>query len=353
MPVATVDDHGTHIFFEDSGIPSGSSTYTTLVMVHGATFHSAIFSRLVPLATEYKLRLVRINRRDYDGSTPLSADDLEGLKSGDKHREASFLQARGLEIAAFLAWFASTQNIPAISTLEGGDKVGGINLFGWSAGNNAALSVLANLDKLSTAKRDVLEEYLNVVILFDLPRFLLGLAYPPEIWHPFFDTTIPPDQLLPTFYRFVSSYYDHQSISQSINDLAKEPMSTKTPTLIGMSPEELNMVSDLRPFAADIALLTLSPELYVEQLRKALFDHETVKMCPKTRVGLIWCNQSVWEIPTVGWEMENMLVENRRKGGMGRSVRVVEQKGANHFAHWDDPRGTMQAIAALIASPVA
>lgn len=40
MPFAPVDDHGTVLEYEDSGIPAGSPIYTTLVLVHGIQFNA-------------------------------------------------------------------------------------------------------------------------------------------------------------------------------------------------------------------------------------------------------------------------------------------------------------------------
>lgn len=40
MPLAPVDDNGTVLFYEDSGIPDVNRAYTTLVLIHGITYNS-------------------------------------------------------------------------------------------------------------------------------------------------------------------------------------------------------------------------------------------------------------------------------------------------------------------------
>ena len=42
MPFAPVDDKGTQFYYEDTGAPASSSAYTTLVLFHGAVFHSGM-----------------------------------------------------------------------------------------------------------------------------------------------------------------------------------------------------------------------------------------------------------------------------------------------------------------------
>lgn len=39
MPTAPVDDHGTVLYFKDSGAPDASTDYATIVFIHGACVH--------------------------------------------------------------------------------------------------------------------------------------------------------------------------------------------------------------------------------------------------------------------------------------------------------------------------
>ncbi|EKM53112.1 uncharacterized protein PHACADRAFT_197542 [Phanerochaete carnosa HHB-10118-sp] len=42
MPLAQIDDNGTAIYYEDTGVPDGSSTYPTIVITHGLLINSGI-----------------------------------------------------------------------------------------------------------------------------------------------------------------------------------------------------------------------------------------------------------------------------------------------------------------------
>ncbi|KAI0713888.1 hypothetical protein C8Q76DRAFT_732741 [Earliella scabrosa] len=52
----------------DSGAPTGSTDYTTLVLVHGLMWHGANFEKLLPYAKQNNARIIAVNRRDYPGS---------------------------------------------------------------------------------------------------------------------------------------------------------------------------------------------------------------------------------------------------------------------------------------------
>ena len=48
MPIATLDAQGTHLYYEDSGVPSTTPThYKTLVLIHGTLFNSGTTSNLI------------------------------------------------------------------------------------------------------------------------------------------------------------------------------------------------------------------------------------------------------------------------------------------------------------------
>ncbi|KAJ7849292.1 hypothetical protein B0H13DRAFT_2361313 [Mycena leptocephala] len=74
MPSLTLES-GVVFGYTDSGAVTGGGDYTTLVIIHGHTFHSGTFQRLNPLAQPNSLRIISVNRREYPGSSPYSAQD--------------------------------------------------------------------------------------------------------------------------------------------------------------------------------------------------------------------------------------------------------------------------------------
>ncbi|OJT12830.1 hypothetical protein TRAPUB_10665 [Trametes pubescens] len=169
MPTAPVDDNGTVLYFEDSGAPSGSTDYTTLVLVHGTCFHSAVYRPMIPFAAERNLRLVLLNLRDYPGSTLLSPEDVNDLRGPSEEAQARAIGNRGVEIAVFLCWFIESQRIPPIDEATG---TGGLSLLSWSGGNCPAAAVFAHADKLPEETRRLLGTYLRSFIMYGARRRL-------------------------------------------------------------------------------------------------------------------------------------------------------------------------------------
>lgn len=185
MPYAPVTDEGAVLYYEDSGTPAGLTDYVTIVAIHGTLFHSGtsgtsgssfrsylylmnlsslseVFGRVLPFATERGMRLVRINLRDYPGSTPLSKDAPGTAEE--------IIASMGQELAAFLAWFVEAEHLPEISSTssadeKGTDLKGGLSILAWSMGNIPALSLLGNLDKVSQTRQDLLGKYVRSYVM--------------------------------------------------------------------------------------------------------------------------------------------------------------------------------------------
>ena len=103
------------------------------------------FHRLLPMAAPNNLRLVILNRRDYAGSTKYTEAELESLREGRRE----FLENLGLETITFLAWFATTQDIPKLSADR---KTGGFVTIGWSMGGATYVPDLPPFEYTSQTK---------------------------------------------------------------------------------------------------------------------------------------------------------------------------------------------------------
>ena len=178
MPQAPVDNKGTELFYTDSGPVEGSTDYTTLVIYHGCAFtgsafdgcfscyltqilmhHPDTFHKLLPFGAKDNIRLVIVNRRDYEGSTKYTDDNLKDLNEG----RVSFMERLGAEVAYLLIWLAETQNIPKISA-DG--KTGGFCVMGWSIGNATSMALLGNPAFIGKEAYAKLESYFRRLILY-------------------------------------------------------------------------------------------------------------------------------------------------------------------------------------------
>lgn len=126
---------------------------------------------MVVFAKRYNLRIVRVNMRDYPGSTPYSPAELDVLHNGSRDARIGFMKARGLELGAFITWFVRTEHVPAPncalpSRADNGEQSSGLCLLAWSAGNCVALSLFAYAHLLPKQDQELLNQYLRSYIIF-------------------------------------------------------------------------------------------------------------------------------------------------------------------------------------------
>ncbi|EPQ57249.1 hypothetical protein GLOTRDRAFT_73909 [Gloeophyllum trabeum ATCC 11539] len=341
---------GIQFYFEDSGVPS-AETYTTLVIIHGTSYHSSIFHKLVPLGVERKLRIVLLNRRDYPGSTFTTPEEIAKIQSARDEDQAQILRELGLELAAFLAWYIRQASIPPLGE-EGAP--GGLTVLGWSSANATGLSAIANLDLAPDEDKELFRTYLRAYISYDAPMYVYGYPVLTDVYHPLRDPSIEDFQeRIKRFNVWVSSYYQHPDLtSRSFQGLSQrppeDPPSDKRPTFYRFTPSELEAVTFPDALTrGEGGLRFMSPAVYKENARKIWYDEGLASMFPRLKVKLIYCKESMVEMVWAAWKMEDDVRGYVEKGGKGRGLEVQAMDG-NHFAHWDRPAETMEFFAMLL-----
>ena len=178
MPTLSV---GNDIVFHytDSG-PIEKTEYSTLVLIHGLTFHTGMyyyvicisqgpsliytrspgtFKRIPPLASSHSLRVICLSSREYEGSTPYSADELKTIYHGSDIERANFLHSQGILVALFVDGLIQSLSLP---------KAGGVTVAGWSLGNIFSIAMRASIDDLPDNTRQRLKTYTRGFIIFGL-----------------------------------------------------------------------------------------------------------------------------------------------------------------------------------------
>lgn len=188
MQTAKVDDKGAVVEYIDSGAVEGN-TYTTVVIVHGHTYHAReyvpgddcsvtpylfleTFRKLFPIAAKHNLRLVAFNRRDYCGTSAFTDEDLALLNSHDAEKHKAYLADRGFDIAVFLGWFIDNHQIPK-PNVDG--TSGGLALLAWSAGNIPTLAFLKYGSTYPSALVSKLDTYIRTIVLYGT---FIPIGYP-------------------------------------------------------------------------------------------------------------------------------------------------------------------------------
>lgn len=314
-------------FYTDSGAPP-SATYTTIVLIHGHTWHSAVFDRLLPLARTRNLRLICVNRRLYPGSTPYTPEEAAQIASPDP---SGVLAAQGVLLALFIARLPAALRLPRPQH----GRAGGIALAGWSLGTLFVQLVLSALDAVDEATRTILRAYVQRVILWDAPSPFFGIV-PPYDYNPFTDERAPPEARLGLFLRWVSGYYTHNSVTRELSyenpDADIKPSVERMPDLLALTEPSASEGGDTALINPD--LIPLMGHITED----ALLNPPLHRRWGGLKIHCITGSRSVWNIVLAAWRVADMA----KVAGVRVDVKMVP--GANHFVMWDDPENAIRAL---------
>ncbi|KLO10051.1 hypothetical protein SCHPADRAFT_833106 [Schizopora paradoxa] len=340
---AVVNDKGTTFAFLDSGAPTGE-TYTTVVCIHGHSFHARSFEPLFPFAASHNLRIIALNRRDYVGTSLFSQAELDAINGSDSAVHASFLQDRALEIAQFMVWLVNEKNVPKAS---GDGKSGGLAVLGWSLGNVFSVAFLRHLTSFPVEVKQVLSSYMRTGFLYESAYSGLGYPKPEGAYQPLTDPSIPERMRGVLFGTWVSSYFNHPYYStpsdtrvKSLSSLqlrTPEPDTEATlykrPTIEVIPGEELKTSVDTAPDARSERpywAVVKPSTLYGNTLGTFIRPSEPESL-QSVKISVIYCLSSVWSAQWVIIELERDLEKRKAEGKELRQVSFVPIEGGNHF----------------------
>jgi hypothetical protein len=171
MPTIAVPGQGVQFFYTDTGPPLDAVEYPTLILVHGHTYHSGkiklpadlqnqlcaaeVFKRMLPLAASRSVRIICINRREYPGSTPYTAVELQVYASGSREERAMLWHREGLTLALGIDKIIEQCELPAAVTL-----------IGWSLGNTFILAARVSIASISPESQERLRSSIKWFIMW-------------------------------------------------------------------------------------------------------------------------------------------------------------------------------------------
>ncbi|KAI0332745.1 hypothetical protein GY45DRAFT_1344498 [Cubamyces sp. BRFM 1775] len=352
----------------DSGAPEGCANYTTLVIVHGYVWHGGIFSKLLPLADRQGVRVILLNRREYPGSTPYTAEEralLPAVTDKPPTDEATsrsatemleeFMQQRARELYECLQTLVADRSIPPVRS---GSESGGVVLVGWSLGATWMTALLSHVARFPVGKVN-LRDYMRRIVLFDPPACLLGYSYPEQDpYNPFYDTSLTYEERGRVFTNWITSYYSHGETLDTFE--RRKALQVPPPTLANMSTEDFHSTVHVPPGVpggSDWMLLhgCFTFGIY-SKLRTGAFalspgqngDHGAARPVGDewrdVEVRYIWGDHSIWEAPYGAMMMRREIEEAQGEERQLRPLTILRLKGANHFAQWDYPAETLEAF---------
>lgn len=176
MPNLTVEGNIDFYYTDSGAVPA--TTYTTLLILHGHSFHSGIsfylivsrtvltclltisgiFQRLSSIAASSQLlRVICVNRCGYPGSTPYTASEVEVINNGSDSEREAFLLKQGYHLGLFVDGLIDRHRLP---------KQGGIAIAGWSQGVIFSLAFRSALNNLPESTQERLQAYVKSFILW-------------------------------------------------------------------------------------------------------------------------------------------------------------------------------------------
>ncbi|KAF7324448.1 AB hydrolase-1 domain-containing protein [Mycena venus] len=326
MPSLTLKS-GVVFGYTDSGAVTGGD-YTTLVIIHGHTFHSGTFQRLNPLAQPNSLRIISVNRREYPGSSPYSAQELTAFVEGTDAERASLLEQQGRDLAMFLDGLISG----AVHTPNW-----------WYCANRMVHGDF--IQTLPTATQERLSSFVHTVVMLQSPSLALGIPIPSGWLIPHTDPNIAPESRGFAFAKWVSSYFIHGDLSShDIDHLTytnTDP--SKSATIETLRPEDLFAMTDFAPAEKYDNIIGLPPfaGAVFKQTNKALFDPTVRAAWSQTRFWTVYGSAEPWTIIYGAWFLEDQSHEMNNPE-LAIEFKVID--GGNHFLVWEDPEKAINEL---------
>ncbi|KAF7348196.1 AB hydrolase-1 domain-containing protein [Mycena sanguinolenta] len=340
MPTVLIPRRDIRFFFTDTGALDNTTgiDYTTLILVHGHTYHAAVFQKLLPLAAARSLRIICINRREYPGSTPHTAEELRVYASGSDEERASLVSDAGINLALAVDGIIQQCALPSN---------GSVALCGWSLGNTFVMAAMASILSLPSETRERLQHFVKTIIMWDAPTQSLGLVSPPNAYLPLHDRDLAPTDRGPAFAKWAGSYFIHGDLSSRQPDQLsyRNVDPSKKSTFEEMPMEELLEIVDFSVGDKCDTILSQPPFASVLSalVDKALFDLEIRGAWNNAEVAWMYGPANSGFIYFATWDVERRI--QAAGGNSWITFRRIE--GANHFVMWDDPSLTLDALLGL------
>ncbi|KAF4612537.1 hypothetical protein D9613_012770 [Agrocybe pediades] len=337
MPTISLNET-TQYFYTDTGVPPDDLNYKTLLIIHGHTFHSGSFRRIASIAPSKSMRIVCVNRRGYPGTSPYTEAQKKAIVSGTDDERSNVLQQLGTELALFIDALIRECSI---------SSNGGITVAGWSMGAMFVFALMTSTEFVGKAVGHNLRTYLKGFILWDPPIHALGAPDIPDRYIPLWDSSIQESQRGTIFATWLSSYFAHKDISsRDLDDLSlREPDHSKSPTIQNMTLDELSSMIELtskgeHDYESIMVMSGFMPAVY-RHTTKALFDRPEELPLTKLPVVHLLGACATWNIIYSAWFLQDMVSQ---LNGAQDPIKLKIMPEFNHFAMWDKPDATLNAL---------
>ncbi|KAJ8092410.1 hypothetical protein PM082_023865 [Marasmius tenuissimus] len=211
---------------------------------------------------------------------------------------------------------------------------------------------------------ELLKRYIKALIIYDLSHGVLGYSIPSNIdadklYVPWTDpSTKNPQELFDKFVTWVYSRYRYEyadgNAAPTVDSLQSTGIleCTEDCFVDSFPKSELSRLAYpqvLFPGRGDIPLLTQGQTVLENATQNVLFNEHIAKtFFPNLRIMYLYPPHSVWMCVLAYMETRRIYEELSTVRAI-RPVKFVELKGADHFVHYTDPQGFLQAVEEALA----
>ncbi|KAF5372443.1 hypothetical protein D9757_009928 [Collybiopsis confluens] len=306
-------------YYQDSGAPSGNNNYLTFFIVHGHTYHSNLFLPVLLVGKSRGHRVILVNRREYSGSTPYTAEELAVFANGPDDARYKQLINDGAYLSLLLNGLIQSLSLPKR-----------VSIVGWSLGNIFTLPMVASITTLPEDVRARLALHVKRTIIWDAPSHPMGIRK--DAYIPLWDETLPPEERGKEFMKWLTNYFSHSKLSErnfdTLNKREHDP--SRKRTFEDLPTEELFKIIHLPPGSKCDTPLCEPPFANVENkvVTEALFDPKVRQIWGDMKVWHMVGDNNPWNIIFCWWTLE---AEVKKAKSQEPAIHFTINNGANHF----------------------
>jgi len=320
--------------YYDSGAPTNPD-YSTIIVVHGNTYHAATFLTLFDGASAHNLRVILVQRRLYPGSSPWTDEETKFVTHGTEEERQTVLDRDGELLALFVDNMICDYNLKKVAILA------------WSQGTGYLNLIVDAIKRVGAEAQARLQDHVYALLHWDPPSIIMGIDDPPTgAWTPLYDYALSPEKRAEAFGKWLALHFPHPNLASrdpttliyKLDDPVKPPSFSNVPL-----EKFLTMVDFTANARGEYAM---GEEYYrsimFERLRRAFLDPSVRKLWKNAKFCCIYGEESPWNVQWAVWSMEKLVKEKELK------VYFEPMEGANHFAMSDNPDQVLRVVKNLV-----
>jgi pimeloyl-ACP methyl ester carboxylesterase len=320
--------------YYDSGAPPNRD-YSTIIVVHGNTYHAGTFLTLFDGASALNLRVILVQRRRYPGSSPYTDEETKAILQGTEEERHTVLDTDGELLALFVDNMIRDYDLKKVA------------IVAWSQGTGYLNLIVDAIKRVGAEAQERLQTHVYALIHWDPPCGIMGLDYPPTgAWTPLYDYTLSPEKRAEAFGQWLAFHFPHPNLSSRDPQTLIYKLEThvKSPSFSNVPIEKFLTMVDFTANAKGEYVMgeDYYKSIMFERLRRAFMDPSVRKLWKNAKFCCIYGEESPWNVEWSVWSFEKLFKDKELE------IYFEPMEGANHFVMSDNPDQVLKVIKKLV-----